>query len=149
LTSVEHLEHHLTDQPTDLFWYRLRWKVVRAHLPEGQFKFQLVDVGAGSGFLGDCLHRDRPAARYGFVEPIGSLNEALTRRYGPGAAFDIEDLHDADVVTLLDVLEHQKDDRKFLKRLVSTVEPGARILLTVPALRLVARRDGRSTAPDR
>ncbi|MGH9081590.1 MAG: hypothetical protein ACRDYE_16200, partial [Acidimicrobiales bacterium] len=37
-------------------------------------------------------------------------------------------------VTLLDVLEHQEDDRAFMQRLTARTVPGTVVILTVPAL---------------
>jgi hypothetical protein len=95
----------------------------------------LVDVGAGAGLLGEFLARDRPKAVYQFVEPIDSLRTHLCERYGKKADFgDSIDFGEANFVALLDVLEHQEDDREFLRSLVSKMRPGSTLLLTVPAL---------------
>jgi 2-polyprenyl-3-methyl-5-hydroxy-6-metoxy-1,4-benzoquinol methylase len=138
------LEAHLRrqrDRSRDFFWHRLRWRAVRAYLPEGSF--ELVDVGAGAGILADYLARDRPSARYAFAEPVASLREALVGAHG-GAAdrTDAPDFRSAGVVVLLDVLEHIDDDDTFLAHLVGKMAPGARLLVTVPALpRLWSRWD--------
>jgi len=133
---TEALEAHLRrqiDHSRRFFWHRLRWKVVRSYLPNEAI--ELVDVGAGAGLLGTYLAMDRPEATYRFVEPIESLREFLRNQYGNAAdAGDDADYSGARFVTLLDVLEHQQDDRAFLATLVKKMEPGSRLLLTVPAL---------------
>lgn len=132
---TEALEAHLRRQVEHsqrFFWHRLRWRAVRSYLPENE-AFELVDVGAGAGLLGRYLEQDRPLARYRFVEPIPSLQEFLTERYGSDADVVAADRYDAKFVTLLDVLEHQEDDRTFLAELVAKMRPGATLLLTVPA----------------
>lgn len=133
---TESLEAHLTRQiehSRRFFWHRLRWRVVRSNLPAGG-PFTVVDVGAGAGLLGTFLARDRPQATYRFVEPIESLRLHLRQQYGPQAdAGDDRDFADARFVTLLDVLEHQEDDRSFLEDLVAKMQRGSMLLLTVPA----------------
>jgi len=134
---MEALEAHLRRQiehSRRFFWQRLRWRAVRNYLPADS-AFDLVDVGAGAGLLGDFLARDRPRATYEFVEPIESLRQFLRERYGDQAdAADQSDFGDAGFVTLLDVLEHQEDDRAFMADLVGKMKPGSTLLLTVPAL---------------
>jgi hypothetical protein len=134
---TEALEAHLRRQiehSRRFFWQRLRWRAVRNYLPTDS-AFDLVDVGAGAGLLGDFLARDRPRATYEFVEPIESLRQFLRERYGDQAdAADHSDFGDASFVTLLDVLEHQEDDQAFMADLVGKMPPGSMLLLTVPAL---------------
>jgi len=130
------LEAHLQrqiDRSTDFFWHRLRWDVVSGYLPGGTF--QLVDIGAGAGVLGHFLGRDRPEARYRFIEPITSLEQHLEKIYGADAnTAGKTSFEGIGYVTLLDVLEHQEDDRAFLEDLASKMRPGALLLMTVPAL---------------
>ena len=128
----DHLRRQL-DRSHRFFWHRVRWRVVSGYLPKEE-PFQLVDVGAGAGLLAGYLARDRPLASYRFVEPLPSLRSFLRERHGPAAdAGDDSDYHRARYVTLLDVLEHQADDRQFMADLVARMETGAGLLLTVPA----------------
>ncbi len=133
---TEALEAHLRRQiehSRRFFWHRLRWRAVRSYLPK-EIPFGLVDVGAGAGLLGDFLARDRPRASYHFVEPIESLRTFLCECYGSRSdAAGWVDYSQAQFVTLLDVLEHQQDDRTFLRDLVTKMQPGATLILTVPA----------------
>src|ERR671918_410066 len=122
------------EQSRDFFWHRLRWRAVSGFLP-GDGTFQLLDVGAGAGLIGEYLRRDRPRARYRFIEPIDSLRNHLEQRFGVDArADDVGSLEDMDVVTLLDVLEHQRDDSGFLAGLLGRMRPDTPLILTVPAL---------------
>jgi len=134
---TEALEAHLHRQiehSRQFFWQRLRWRVVRQYLPE-RAPFDLVDVGAGAGLLGEFLHRDCPQADYHFVEPIASLRTFLCDQFGAQADLgDSPDFGECGFVTLLDVLEHQEDDAAFLSDLVGKMRPGSTLLLTVPAL---------------
>ncbi len=133
------LEAHLaaqSDRSRALFWHRLRWDAVREKLPGGTFS--LVDVGAGAGHLGSYLAEAFPLAAYSFIEPIESLRRGLREKWGPAADRGGSPvLTGAGYVALLDVLEHQQDDARFLADLVAKMEPGATLLLTVPALPLL------------
>lgn len=133
---MDPLELHLRRQlehSRDFFWHRLRWEAVRSHLPADR-PFELVDIGAGAGLLGEYLGRDLPQARYGFVEPIAFLEEDLTRRFGADANARGEGAYPGrQFATLLDVLEHQDDDRAFLADLISRLDHGAILVVTVPA----------------
>jgi hypothetical protein len=134
---LEPLEAQLLRQTQAIrptFWHRLRSGVVTSLLPEGPH--ELVDVGAGAGLLGDHLRTARPDVTYRFLEAIPSLEGALEGRFGGSANVSgRSSFSGARVVTLLDVLEHQGDDRAFLSELVAKMDPGARLILTVPALR--------------
>jgi hypothetical protein len=134
---TEALETHLQRQiehSGQFFWHRLRWRVTRSYLPKDS-PFALVDVGAGAGLLANYLAKDRPQASYRFVEPIESLRTILTQLHGEEAdLLDAPDFGTAQFVTLLDVLEHQEDDRAFMQDLVGKMADGSTLLLTVPAL---------------
>jgi hypothetical protein len=131
------LEAHLRRQiehSRDFFWHRLRWGAVASHLPRSQ-AFQLLDVGAGAGLLGVFLTRDFPLASYRFLEPIESLQHQLERQYGVAAnAAALSSYANIQYVALLDVLEHQADDRQFLAELLGKMDRGALLIVTVPAL---------------
>ncbi len=129
------LQAHLLAQaedPTRLFWHRLRWRFVSEHLPPGPHR--VLDVGAGAGVLGHFLARHRPDVTYLFDEPIAELRARLRAHFGDHADHhEVDPSPDVDVVTLLDVLEHVADDRGFLSRVADRVRPGTRIIVTVPA----------------
>ena len=131
------LEAHLRRQiehSRDFFWHRLRWRAVASHLPHS-VPFQLLDVGAGAGLLGVFLARDFPLATYRFLEPIESLQRQLESTYGVGAnAAALRSYESIQYVALLDVLEHQADDRKFLGELLGKMARGSILIVTVPAL---------------
>jgi hypothetical protein len=131
------LEIHLLAQLHDHqrhFWHRLRWYAVRSHITTKE-TIEIVDVGAGAGLLGLFLRRDRPQATYRFIEPIESLRRALRATYGESSdASGESSFASANFVTLLDVLEHQEDDRAFIQDLVAKMPKGSLLLLTVPAL---------------
>ncbi|MGN6258499.1 MAG: class I SAM-dependent methyltransferase [Solirubrobacterales bacterium] len=132
---MDALEQHLArqaEQSQDFFWNRLRWELVSENL--GSDCKRVVDVGAGPGFLGDFLGRTRPGVEYWFVEPIEELERQLGSRFGADANRRERNFEGATHVTLMDVLEHQEDDRAFMAGLAGRMDPGATLLLTVPAM---------------
>ncbi len=134
---MSELERHLTAQSENFgnfFWHRLRWKAVSEYFPAHR-DFDLLDIGAGAGHFGTFLSTHFPRARYHFVEPIAALEERLVSRFGASRdAAHRPDYGDMDIVTLLDVLEHQEHDVAFLADVVERCRPGATLVLTVPAL---------------
>ena len=134
---TEPLESHLLRQiehSREFFWHRLRWRALRRYLPADR-PFELVDIGAGAGLLGEFVQRDLPRARYRFVEPIEALQRHLEARYGAESNdASKESYAGAEAIVLLDVLEHQEDDRRFLDDVLRRVDRGALVLITVPAL---------------
>lgn len=131
---MEALEQHLSRQlerSQGFFWNRLRWELVWEDLATAT---RVVDVGAGPGFLGDYLAARRPDLEYWFVEPIEDLERRLTDRFGAEANRRDRDFSGASHITLMDVLEHQEDDRLFMADLAERMDPGATLLLTVPAM---------------
>jgi len=131
------LEAHLRRQlkhSRDFFWHRLRWRAVASHLPHSE-PFQLLDVGAGAGLLGVSLNRDFPLATYRFLAPIDSLQRQLESAYGAAAnAAALTSYERIQYVALLDVLEHQADDHRFLGKLVQKMASWSILIVTVPAI---------------
>jgi hypothetical protein len=133
---MEALELHLNRQmerSREFFWNRLRWELISSQLPAAGTA-ELVDVGAGPGFLGDFLRERHPAIVYRYIEPIDGLERQLEDRFGADANRRDRDFGDASYATLMDVLEHQEDDRAFMADLAAKMEPGSTLLLTVPAM---------------
>ena len=136
VTTTAPLDSHLqrqAERSQNFFWNRLRWSLIRQWLPDDDL--EVVDVGAGPGFLGDDLSRSRPRAGYRFIEPLESMEARLEDRFGADANYRSRDsFGEAGYVTLLDVLEHQEDDRAFMADLGAKMAPGSLLLLTVPAM---------------
>jgi hypothetical protein len=132
------LESHLqaqVDRVHDFFWHRLRWSLVARTLPSDE-TCRLLDVGAGAGLAGEYLTEGFPRAEYFFIEPLESLETRLVERFGPRRNLrGHSSFSGMRYLLLLDVLEHQEDDRGFLADLIAKMDSGSRLLVTVPALR--------------
>ena len=135
---TEALEAHLRRQiehSQRFFWHRLRWRVVRSYLP-GERR-----VRARRRRRGRRAARHVPRSATARSRPTGSSSRSnrcvqfLRERYGDARRRGRRRrLRRGRFVTLLDVLEHQQDDRAFLSALVAKMAPGSTLLLTVPAL---------------
>ena len=94
---------------------------------------RIIDVGAGSGFFSKVLLRDTPAASAVCVDTgyAGDRSEACFgkplsfRRSAPVA--------DADLVLMMDVLEHVDDDEGLVREYAGPALPGTRFIVSVPA----------------
>lgn len=129
LTPLEQQQLHVTPSPT--FWHRVRFELIEAHLRRRPTT-AVLDVGAGSGLLGD--HLSGSGLRYRFTEDSPALADALAARFGESARDGGGTIAADTVVTLLDVLEHVEDDTALLASLAGRMEPGAGLIVTVPAL---------------
>lgn len=129
LTPLEQQQLHVAPSPT--FWHRVRFELIAAHL-RTRPTTAVLDVGAGSGLLGEHL---RPSGvRYRFTESSPALVEALVARFGASARDDGAPITSDTVVTLLDVIEHVDDDAGLLTSLAARMQRGAGLVVTVPAL---------------
>ena len=93
----------------------------------------ILDVGAGSGFFSRYLLANTCAQLASCVD-ISYPEEFDDKEAGKPIAFrrSIE-RNDADVVLLMDVLEHVDDDVGLLKHYVEKAPVGARFVISVPA----------------
>lgn len=133
---MEPLEHHLlgqADGPRISFWHRVRAQSVLDHVPT--VGAVVADIGAGAGSLGSILQDQRPRATYSFFEPLDTLAVRLRADFGSAAERNgPDDLDGADIVAVLDVMEHIEDDRAFAASVVTAMPLGSVLVLTVPAL---------------
>ncbi len=133
---AEPLESHLLAQTSGRqvqFWHKVRALPVTTRLPRPDAT--VVDVGAGAGVLGDILTRRHPDVRYRFFEPLDSMADQLEQRFGHDARLENSSACSAaDIVTLLDVIEHVDDPSALLAPIVHASRPGTLFVITVPAL---------------
>ena len=133
VTPLEQQQMRVTGELGDTFWHRVRFRLVGRAAAAAQ-AHTVLDIGAGSGQLGDWIARHQPSLEYRFEELSPVLDAALAARFGAdhrgaaGAAVPATTL-----ITMLDVLEHIEHDRDELRTIADRMAPGARLLLTVPA----------------
>lgn len=145
-SKVDTLEEHLKNQTLnasegiDFFWHKLRSrfviKAIEKYFENGK-TVNIADIGAGAGILGYHLNKEKKKWKYFFYEPIQQLSENLVHKFGIESKILNMQLTQIDLVTLLDVLEHQKDDVDFLKNIHKEMKNDSYILITVPAFQML------------
>jgi SAM-dependent methyltransferase len=129
----------MAELDTSHWWYRARREVlasiIRRCIPL-RADARILEIGCGTGHNLDML------GRFGMVDAIEvddasrAVAEArLGRVIGASPLPDLDGVTEAryDLVAILDVLEHIKDDRAALSSIARRLTPGGRILIAVPA----------------
>jgi SAM-dependent methyltransferase len=118
------IEHH---------WYYTSKAKAMVQMLHGAVPTRILDVGAGSGFFSRHLLAHTTANEAWCVD-IGYDADSDASEAGKAVHYRRSvDAIDADLVLLMDVLEHVDDDVALLKEYVDKVPPGSRFLITVPA----------------
>ncbi len=121
------------------WWFLGRRAIVRAILERLLPSREALIVDAGCGTGGNTAMFAQTWRCIG-IDPIQEAIVAARGRY-PGVDFRVgtapddvrQDIVAADAVLLLDVLEHVEDDFALVSHILSTMKPGAYLLLLVPA----------------
>jgi SAM-dependent methyltransferase len=132
----------------DHFWFRARHRIVlhaaRGHFPSAK---RILDMGCGTGALTGRLKRLYEDA---LVVGLDFFPEALraakknadVRDLVLADAICLPFLGSFDLICMLDVLEHLKEDEKALRQVWLALRPGGGVLVTVPQHpRLWSRQD--------
>lgn len=118
------------------WYYRAKAAAVR-RLLRGARPAALLDVGAGSGFFARTL-LEEPSIRSGVCVDPGYREERDELVGGKPLRFRrTVDQAGADLVLLMDVLEHVDDDLALLGDYVAKSPRGARFVITVPAFQML------------
>jgi SAM-dependent methyltransferase len=121
----------------DQHWYYRSKSAALLRLVEPLKPRKILDVGAGSGFFSKYLLRHTHADSAWCIDP-----------YYPQESDDCQgdkSIHyrhecngtDADLVLMMDVLEHVEDDLGLLNDYIDKVPAGTRFLVTVPAFQFL------------
>ncbi|MBV4547148.1 class I SAM-dependent methyltransferase [Pseudomonas triticicola] len=98
---------------------------------------RILDVGAGSGFFSHHLLTHTDAHEAWCVDISYPADSSASHAGKPVHYRRGIDSIDADLVLLMDVLEHVDDDLGLLKSYVDKVPSGSRFLMTVPAFQFL------------
>ncbi|MCP1474969.1 2-polyprenyl-3-methyl-5-hydroxy-6-metoxy-1,4-benzoquinol methylase [Pseudomonas sp. EB276 TE3739] len=98
---------------------------------------RILDVGAGSGFFSHHLLTHTGACEAWCVDISYPADSSATTAGKPVHYRRGIDNIEADLVLLMDVLEHVDDDLGLLKSYVDKVPSGSRFLMTVPAFQFL------------
>jgi 2-polyprenyl-3-methyl-5-hydroxy-6-metoxy-1,4-benzoquinol methylase len=114
------------------WYYRAKLAALHRMLPaEGHNR--ILDVGAGSGFFAESLLQSTNARAATCVDPGYPENRDDARTGKPLLFRRSVDRSDADLVLLMDVIEHVEDDVGLVREYVEKVSPGTRFVVSVPA----------------
>ena len=121
----------------DYWWFRARNRIVLEHIRQHTRGngMAVLDYGCGTGRMMELM------AEFGDVRGCDASGRALDYCRARGlkqlftAAPDCSNLEHYDLITMLDVLEHADDDESLLRNLAAHLNPGGRLVITVPALR--------------
>jgi len=128
----------LIEQEESLWWFRARRAVSWALLNRIQLPANPAILEAGCGSGGNLPMLSRLGDVYGFEPEDAVRNTAQARAIGHVAPGKLPNPipfegKNFDLIALFDVLEHTDDDRAALSSLVSRLNPGGSMFLTVPA----------------
>ncbi len=134
MTPLERQQLDLVDPTAHTFWHWVRFDLVVTTAHE-QGATTIIDIGAGSGMLGDHLRTKHPDLGYRFDELSPALDRQLEHHFGAAARFGPDErITSTGVAAMLDVIEHIDDDTGALSAWRVRMDPGARLVVTVPAL---------------
>ena len=125
-------DHILGSRIGEHWYYRSKAAAVRRLLKESDFK-HILDVGAGSGFFSKDLLLRTDAEEGTCIDTSYGRDWSESVDGQPVHFLRVTDAIQADLVLLMDVLEHVDDDLALLKEYVEKVPAGAQFLITVPA----------------
>ncbi|MFZ4718075.1 MAG: class I SAM-dependent methyltransferase [Ilumatobacteraceae bacterium] len=133
VTPLEQQQLRVAADGGDTFWHRVRFRLVlQAARRSGAST--VLDIGAGSGQLGDWLARSAGDIAYRFEEDSAVLDTLLTERFGEAhRGTTDEPIPASTLAVMLDVLEHIEHDDSMLRGLHARMAPGAQLFITVPA----------------
>lgn len=103
-----------------------------SHLKGSVAGKRVLDVGAGSGWLGAAIRSEAPGALIAIeIDPLAypTLSGIYDHVYTDPSPLIGQQF---DFIMLLDVLEHVSDPLLFLRALRTNLAPGGRILISVP-----------------
>jgi SAM-dependent methyltransferase len=126
-------EQNALGSQADSHWYYVsKARMIAGHLPAR--RRLVLDVGAGIGWFGKWLIGNSGVAEVVCVDPGYDVPDQTIDYMGHRLRFvrSVKET-DADVVLLMDVLEHVDDDVAVLKQYWELARPGTTFIITVPA----------------
>lgn len=129
-------EEILKDKIFTHWYYVSKWNALKNFIQISDYR-ETLDIGAGSGIFTKFL-QESPGLEKSVCLDIGYSSDFEETYNGRTIQFrrSIEK-SEADLVLMMDVLEHVPDDTEFLKQYVSKLKPGSHILISVPAFQFL------------
>ncbi|WP_456023263.1 class I SAM-dependent methyltransferase [Pseudomonas protegens] len=126
----------LGDSINEHWYYCSKAAATRRLLGDARIS-RILDIGAGSGFFSHHLLTHTDAREAWCVDISYPADSSATTAGKPVHYRRAIETIDADLVLLMDVLEHVDDDLGLLKMYVDKVPSGSRFLMTVPAFQFL------------
>lgn len=118
-------------------WYYKSKSSAMIHLLASLSPSTILDIGAGSGFFARKL-LSKTTAKEAWCVDISYPNDSEALENGKPVYFRrLPSKVNADLVLLMDVLEHVDNDVEFLQSYVDKVPSGAKFLISVPAFQFL------------
>lgn len=124
------------------FWETARLKFIKkliaSIIPQPK---SVIDIGCGDCFVLQSLSREFSETAFVGIDPAltDEIAEQIIKRFGDyhnvAISEKLEEQHvsNADLILMLDVLEHIEDDEQFLRNLRKMMPAGSKMIITVPA----------------
>lgn len=131
------LEQRILGEDIDRHWYYASKRRALLAMIGDEAPRKILDIGAGSGFFSRALLRDTPAREAVCVDPNYPAERDETEAGKLISFRHAAPPGEADLMLLMDVLEHVDDDVGLLRSYVEDATSGTRVLITVPAFRFL------------
>lgn len=118
-------------------WYYKSKAAALSHYLQGAHFSRILDVGAGSGFFSRHLLATTDAAEALCVDPNYAREWAEQVDAKPVRFRRTAEDYPADLVLLMDVLEHVDDDVALLRQYIDALPSGTKVMITVPAFQFL------------
>ncbi len=126
----------LGDAVATHWYYQSKAQALAACLPKGE-ELRILDVGAGSGFFSRWLLERGLATEATCVDTGYTEDRDETVQGRPLAFRKSIEASDANIVLMMDVLEHVADDVGLLASYLDKLPASATVLITVPAFQFL------------
>ena len=128
--------HLIAEDPGTHWYYRSKADMMLARIA-GLDARHVLDIGSGSAFFARQIMQRTSATQVVCLD-TGYDQDKHERLNGKTISFVRDIQHsDADLMVLMDVLEHIEDDHAFLRHFTDMAKPGTHFFITVPAFQFL------------
>ena len=127
----EHLKNQV-ESNGDFFWLRSRHKLITNYIRRSNIS-NVLDIGAGSGGLGDEIKSSEANVQYFFEEIDTSSVTYLEEKFGTSANIKKIEKKEYDCLVLMDVIEHIEKPDEFLEEKLKFLKEDGLLIISVPA----------------
>ncbi len=123
------------------WWHKVRRRIIESFLdrrvvaPAEGKPLRWLDVGCGTGVI--LNHYGKIADKMGVETDAHCVERAASKGLDvrqTGLSWDFSQFGTFDLVSLCDVLEHVEHDAPAVREIAAALNPGGKVLITVPAL---------------